>query len=173
MVNTLFKANNEAEAVKSLRNTHWWIDGITDEVEVEVEVEAYRGRKRRWGSPIFKDDDDEVKKFIINFRLMHPNFVDAVGSGIGLQLQGLVRAVTHQVLKFAEVLDLPVIPFHEEYLVQEEKKDVIEEILRSSMQVALQKAGQYGTLNAKCTCPTGGSNKVEINLAHPKVGRFS
>ncbi|WP_353439834.1 hypothetical protein [Polynucleobacter sp. UK-FUSCHL-C3] len=104
---------------------------------------------------------------------MHPDFIDAVGSGIGLQLQGFDGAVTHQVLKFADAIDLPLIPIHEEYLVPEDKQAVIEEILRSSMQVVLQKAGQYGTLNAKWTGSAGGSSKVEINLTNPKVGRFS
>ncbi|QWE15043.1 hypothetical protein [Polynucleobacter sp. AP-Sving-400A-A2] len=167
-VNTLFNANTETEAIKSLRNTNWWIDGITS----EVEIETYRGKKKRWGSPIFKDDD-EVKKFIGNFKLMHPDFVDAVGSGIGLQLQGFDGAVTHQVLKFADAIDLPLIPIHEEYLVPEDKQAVIEEILRSSMQVVLQKAGQYGNLNAKWTDSNGWSSKVKIKLADSKVGRFS
>jgi hypothetical protein len=159
-VNTLFNANNEAEAIKSLRNTNWWIDGITG----DIEIETYRGRKKRWGSPIFKDAE-EVKKFIGNFKLMHPDFVDAIGTGIGLQLQGFDGAVTHQVLKFAEAIDLPLIPIHEEYLVQEDKKCIVEEILRSSMQVVLQKAGQYGTLNAKWTDSAGASSKVKVTLS--------
>jgi hypothetical protein len=159
-VNTLFNANNEAEAIKSLRNTQWWIDGITG----EVEIETYRGRKKRWGSPIFKDIG-EVKKFIGNFKLMHPDFVDAIGTGIGLQLQGFDGAVTHQVLNFADAIDLPLIPIHEEYLVSEDKKDVIQEILKSSIQVVLQKAGQYGTLNAKWTDSVGVLSKVKITLA--------
>lgn len=159
-VNTLFNANNEAEAIKSLVNTHWWIDGITS----EVEIETYRGRKKRWGSPVFKDAE-EAKKFIGNFKLIHPDFVDAIATGIGLQLQGFDGAVTHQVLKFADAIDLPLIPIHEEYLVPEDKKDVIEEILKSSIQVILQKAGQYGALNAKWTNSTGVSSKVQVALA--------
>jgi hypothetical protein len=73
--------------------------------------------------------------------------------------------VTHQVLKFAEALDLPLIPIHEEYLVPEDKKEVIEEILKSSMQVVLQRAGQYGTLNAKWTNSAGASSKVKVTLS--------
>jgi hypothetical protein len=158
-VNTLFNANTEAEAIKSLRNTNWWIDGITS----EVEIETYRGKKKRWGSPIFKDED-EVKKFIGNFKLLHPDFVDAIGAGIGLQLQGFDGAVTHQVLKFADALDLPLIPIHEEYLVSEDKKAVIEEMLRASIQLVLQKAGQYGALNAKWTNNLGEKTSVVIKL---------
>jgi len=158
-VNTLFNANDEKSAIKSLRNTHWWIDEQTG----ELEIETYKSRKKRKGMAIFLDET-EIKKFIDNFKLMHPDFVDAIGSGIGLQLQGFDGAVTHQVLKFAEAIDLPLIPIHEEYLVPEEKKDVIEEILRSSMQVVLQKAGQYGFVSAKWTSAKGVSSKVEIVL---------
>lgn len=161
-VNTLFNANYEKSAISSLRNTHWWIDGITG----DIEIETYKGRKKRWGSPIFKSVE-EIKKFIGNFKLMHPDFVDAVGSGIGLRLQGFDGAITHQVLKFADAIDLPVVPIHEEYLVPENKRVVIEEILRSSMQVVLQGAGQYGVLNAKWTNSQGLSSKVSLNLNLP------
>lgn len=158
-VNTLFNANDEKSAIKSLMNTYWWIDGITG----DIEIETYRGRKKRWGSTIFKDRD-EVEKFIGNFKLMHPDFEDAIGSGIGLRLQGFDGAITHQVLKFAEAIDLPLIPIHEEYLVPENKRVVIEEILRSSMQVVLQRAGQYGILNAKWTNSLGSITKVVLHL---------
>lgn len=164
-VNTLFNANNEAEAIKSLRNANWWIDGITG----EVEIETYKSRKKRWGNRIFKTDD-EIKKFIANFKLMHPDFVDAVCSGIGLQLQGFDSMVTHQVLKFAEALDLPIIPIHEEYLVPEDKKSVIEEILKQSMRIVLQEAGQYGTLNAKWTDSKGVGSRVEVDLKSTSTG---
>ncbi len=106
----------------------------------------------------------EIKKFIENFKFMHPDFVDAVGSGIGLQLQGFDGAITHQILKFADLIDLPLIPIHEEYLVPKGKKSVIEEIFKSSMQVVFQRAGRYGTLNAKWTDSWGNSSKVALNL---------
>jgi hypothetical protein len=73
--------------------------------------------------------------------------------------------VTHQVLKLADFIDLPLIPIHEEYLVPEDKKEVIEEILRASMQLVLQKAGQYGALNAKWTNSNELSSKIAIDLA--------
>ena len=158
-VNTLFNAGDEASAIASLRNTHWWIDGIAG----DIEIETYKSKKKRFGESIFRDET-QIKEFIENFKLIHPDFVDAVGSGIGLQLQGFDSMVTHQVLKFAESIDLPLIPIHEEYLVPEDKKEVIEEILKSSMQVVLQRAGQYGSLNAKWTDSKGLSSKVKIDL---------
>jgi hypothetical protein len=159
-VNTLFNANDEESAIKSLRNTHWWIDEITG----DLEIETYKSKKKRKGYPVFKGNN-ETKKFIENFKFMHPDFVSAIGSGIGLQLQGFDSMVTHQVLKLADFIDLPLIPIHEEYLVPEDKKDVIEEILRASMQLVLQKAGQYGVLNAKWTNSNELSSKIAIDLA--------
>jgi hypothetical protein len=159
-VNTLFNANDETSAIASLRNTHWWIDGITG----DIEIETYKSKKKRYGEPIFKDET-QIKEFIENFKLIHPDFVDAVGSGIGLQLQGFDSMVTYEVLKFAESIDLPLIPIHEEYIVPEDKKEILEEILKSSMQVVLQKAGQYGFLSAKWSNSKGLSSKVRINLS--------
>jgi hypothetical protein len=148
----------------SQENETFNLDDLRNDTFMPKEIIAPQPKvKKVKAKRIFKDDD-EVKMFIGNFKLMHPDFVDAVGSGIGLQLQGFDGAVTHQVLRFAEALDLPLIPIHEEYLVQEGKKEVIEEILKSSMQVVLQRAGQYGNLNAKWTNSKGLSSKVTIDL---------
>jgi hypothetical protein len=158
-VNTLFNANDEESATKSLRNTHWWIDEITG----DIEIETYKSKKKRKGQPVFKSSA-EIKKFIENFKFMHPDFIDAVGSGIGLQLQGFDGAITHQILKFAELIDLPLIPIHEEYLVPEDKKEVVEQALKLSMQVLLQSAGQYGSISAKWSNSIGGEEKIKIDL---------
>ncbi len=158
-VNTLFNANDEESATKSLRNTHWWIDEITG----NIEIETYKSKKKRKGQSVFKNKA-EIKKFIENFKFMHPDFVDAVGSGIGLQLQGFDGAITHQILKFAELIDLPLIPIHEEYLVPEDKKEVIEQALKLSMQVLLQKAGRYGSISAKWSNSIGDEEKIKIDL---------
>jgi hypothetical protein len=158
-INTLFNANDEESATKSLRNTHWWVDEITG----DIEIETYKSKKKRKGQPVFKSSA-EIKKFIEKFKFMHPDFVDAVGSGIGLQLQGFDGAITHQILKFAELIDLPLIPIHEEYLVPEDKKEVIEQALKLSMQALLQKAGQYGSISAKWSNSIGGEEKININL---------
>lgn len=159
VVNTLFNADDDKSAIKSLRNTHWWIDEITG----DIEIVTYKSKKKRKGQPIFKSGA-EIKKFIENFKLMHPDFVDAVGSGIGLQLQGFDGAITHQIMKFAELIDLPLIPIHEEYLVPENKKEVIKQALKLSMQTLLQKAGQYGSISAKWTNSLGDETKVKIDL---------
>lgn len=159
-VNTLFNANTEDGAIQSLRNTHWWIDGITG----GLEIETYKSKKKRFGNPIF-EDTAQIKQFISSFKLMHPDFADAIGSGIGLRLQGFDGAITHQLLKFADLIDLPVIPIHEEYLVPADKKEVIEEALKLSMQVTLLEAGRFGSIKAKWTDANQNKEEVVIDLS--------
>lgn len=158
-INTLFNANDETSAEKSLRNTHWWIDQETG----ELEIKTYKTKRVRKGQPIFKDTE-EIRSFILGFKLQHPDFGKVIGTGIGLTLQGFDSAITTQVLKFADYMKLPIIPIHEEYLVPEDKKYLIEEILKQSMRVVLMKAGQYGTLKAKWTDSKGNKNFVELRL---------
>lgn len=159
-INTLFNANNEKEAEKSLRNTHWWIDHETG----ELEIKTYKTKRVRKGQPIFKDTD-EIRRFILGFKLQHPDFAKVIGTGIGLKLQGFDSSITTQVLKFADYMKLSIIPIHEEYLVPEDKKYLIEEILKQSMRVVLMEAGQYGTLKAKWTDSNGFKSSVSIDLS--------
>lgn len=162
-INTLFNANDETSAEKSLRNTHWWIDAVTG----DLEIKTYKSKKIRKGQPIFKDTD-EIKRFILGFKLQHPDFAKVIGTGIGLTLQGFDSSITTQVLKFANQMKLPIIPIHEEYLVPEDKKYLIEEILKQSMRVVLLDAGQYGTLKGKWTDSKGKKSNVLMNLSNGK-----
>lgn len=159
-VNTLFNAETEKSAIKSLVNTHWWIDGLTG----EIEIETYKGKKKRWGNKVFSGHREAVK-FIENFKFNHPDFINSIAKGIGLKLQGYDGAITTQVLKLADIKNLSIIPIHEEYLVKEEDKSAIEKILKEAMWSVLKEAGQYGTLKAKWTDSKGVSTKVEINLS--------
>jgi hypothetical protein len=158
-INTLFNANSEKSAEKSLRNTHWWIDEITG----DLEIKTYKTKTIRQGKPIFKNSP-EIKAFISQFKFQHTDFMDMIGTGIGLQLQGFDGAITTQVLKFADQMNLPIIPIHEEYLVPQDKKFLIEEILRSSLRVVLMQAGQYGTIAAKWADSKGNKSNVVVGL---------
>jgi hypothetical protein len=159
-INTLFNANSEKSAEKSLRNTHWWIDEITG----DLEIKTYKSKTIRQGQPIF-ESLSEIRAFISQFKFQHTDFIDMIGTGIGLKLQGFDGAITTQVLMFAEIMKLPIIPIHEEYLVPEDKKYLIEEILRSSMRVVLMQAGQYGTISAKWTNSKGDKSNIVISLS--------
>jgi hypothetical protein len=158
-VNTLFNANDEESAEKSLRNTHWWIDDETG----NLEIKTYKTKRIRKGQPIFKDTA-QIRNFISSFKLQHPDFGKVIGTGIGLALQGFDSAITTEVLKFAEHMKLPIIPIHEEYLVPEDKKYLIEEILKQAMRVVLMKAGQYGAIKAKWTNSTDNKSNIVIDL---------
>jgi hypothetical protein len=92
--------------------------------------------------------------------------MDMIGTGIGLQLQGYDGAITTQVLKFADHMNLPIIPIHEEYLVQEDKKYLIEEILRASFRFILKEAGQYGSISANWSDSFNNKSKIVIQLSN-------
>lgn len=158
-VNTLFNAKSEDSAIRSLLNTHWWIDGLTG----DIEIETYDSKKKRYGQPIFNGKPDVIK-FIDNFRLNHPDFAKYIATGIGIVLQRIDSDITFQMLKFAELIDLPMIPIHEEYLVPEDKKEVIISALKYSVQVVLEDAGQFGELKAKWTNKDQTQEIVLINL---------
>ncbi len=159
-INSLLNAPTEESAIKSLRNTHWWIDGLTG----EIEIETYDSNKRRYGELAF-NDIPEVIKFIDNFKLNHPDFSKYIATGIGIVLQRIDSDITYQMLKFAELINIPMIPIHEEYLVPEDKKDVIISALKYSVQVTLEDAGQFGEIKAKWTDAAGNKEIILINLS--------
>jgi hypothetical protein len=158
-VNALFNAKTEESAIKALRNTHWWIDGITN----EIEIETYKSKKKRHGEPIFRSAA-EVEQFIATFKFAHPDFADVIGTGIGLELQGFDGSVTNSVLSVSEQVGLPIIPIHEEYLVAEENKDALIEILRFAIRKTLKEKGQYGFVMAKWSDSQGNKSEVKIPL---------
>lgn len=158
-VNTLFNANKIEAAIKSLRNTHWWIDGFTD----EIVIKTYKTKKKRIGDKVFKDDD-EINKFISSFKLIHPLFEDLIGTGVGLELQGLDGNITHNMIKLADKLDIPIIPIHEEYLCKEEDKEKIIEMLRGAIKVTLKNHLNYGDIYAKWTDSLGREKAIKISL---------
>lgn len=159
-VNTLFNALTEKSAIKSLRNTHWWIDGFTN----DIEIETYKSRKKRHGEPIFRSEE-EIEKFIAAFKFYHPDFADVIGTGIGLALQGFDGSVTNNVLSISKQVGLPIIPIHEEYLVAEDNKDALIEILRFAIRKTLKEKGQYGFVMAKWVDSQGNKSELKIPLA--------
>lgn len=158
-VNTLFNAESLESAVKSLRNTHWWIDGFTN----EIVITTYKNKQKRHGEKIF-ESTQQINQFIENFRLFHPLFVDTIGSGIGLKLQGYDGNITHNMLMLADKINIPIVPIHEEYLCKEEDKDKIVEMLRGALKVTLDSYMSSGVVHAKWTDSSGTKEKISINL---------
>jgi hypothetical protein len=159
-VNTLFNAKTEESAIRALRNTHWWFDDNSG----VIEIETYKSKKKRYGQPVFKGDK-EIEQFIEVFKFFHPDFADVIGTGIGLKLQGFDGSVTNSVLFISNQVGLPIIPIHEEYLVAEDNKDALIEILRFAIRKVLGEKGQYGFIMAKWVDSQGNKSDVKIPLA--------
>ncbi len=158
-VNTLFNAESLEAAVKSLRNTHWWIDGFTD----EIVITTYKSSQKRHGKKIF-ESTQQINQFIENFKICHPLFADTIGSGIGLKLQGYDGNITHNMLRLADKINIPIVPIHEEYLCKEEDKAKIIEMLRGALKVTLDSYISSGIVHAKWTDSSGNKEKISITL---------
>ena len=59
---------------------------------------------------------------------------------------------------------MPIIPIDEEYLVTEENKEALIEILKFAFRKVLKENGQYGILKAKWTDSKGIETNVKISL---------
>jgi len=159
IINTLFNANTIDAGIKSIMNTRWWIDGFTN----GIEIKTFEKKQKRFGEKVF-ENKLEAMRFLKSFNFQHPLFVESLGSGIGLILQGFDGDITHNMLKLADELDIPMIPIHEEYLCKEEDKLKIIELLRGAIKVTLRNYLDTGTINAKWTDSSGNEEKIVINL---------
>ena len=56
-------------------------------------------------------------------RIFNPLFEDLTETSAGLELEGLDGNITHNMLKLAGKLNIPIIPIHEECLCKEEDKE--------------------------------------------------
>ena len=54
-------------------------------------------------------------------RIFNPLFEDLIETSVGLELEGLDGNITHNILKLAGKLNIPIIPTHEECLCKEDK----------------------------------------------------
>lgn len=87
-----------------------------------------------------------------------------LGSGVGLELQGFDGSITFNMLKLADILDIPIIPIHEEYLCKEEDKYKIILMLRGAIKVALKDYLATGQVNAKWTDRYKNEENIEVSL---------
>jgi hypothetical protein len=159
IINTLFNANTIDAGIKSIMNTRWWIDGFTN----GIEIKTFEKKQKRFGEKVF-ENKLEAMRFLKSFNFQHPLFVESLGSGIGLILQGFDGDITHNMLKLADELDIPMIPIHEEYLCKEEDKLKIIELLRGAIKVTLQNYLDTGAVNAKWTDSSGNEERIVIIL---------
>ena len=159
LVNTLFNSKTEDIAVRAFRSTHWWLNEVTN----QIEVETYNTNKKRKGVAVFPNSN-EIVKFIEGFKFSHPDFTDFIGTGIGSELMGFDGSITNFILKLTDKYDLPLIPIHEEYIVPKNKRDLLKNIFKEAVGLALKNDGKYGDIEIKWTDSKNIKTIEKINL---------
>jgi len=161
MVNALINAPTEGSAARSLMNHYYWWDLL----EEKWVVRSYKGRQKRIGKRVFDQEKplSAAQEYIAMFKLRHPMMSDAVCSGIGARLQLLDGQLMETMISVATKAGVPILPVHDELIIQEKYKSFTEMLLMRTFQSTFNEAGQFGIVRAKWT--TAGSEKtVQFNL---------
>jgi hypothetical protein len=162
IINALFNASSEDSAVRALMSTHWWYDDETGKLKVEI----YKGKKRRKGQCVFLESPKKSAiKYVESFKRHHPMYGEAIGRGLGVALQAIDGTLIERVIEVANGFKVPVIPVHDEFIVREEDRQLIEMALERVFRESFAEKGKFGTLGAKWTNSTGEEEMVKIDLS--------
>ena len=116
-------------------------------------VRSYKGRQKRTGGRVF-DQEKPLKaaqEYIAMFKLRHAMMSDAVCTGIGTKLQLLDGQLMESMIDVATNAGVPILPIHDELIVQEKYKKFAEMLLKRAFQSTFKEAGQFGFISAKWT----------------------
>jgi hypothetical protein len=149
MINALINAPTEDSAARSLMNHYYWWDLL----EEKWVVRSYKGRQKRTGGRVFDQEKPlrAAREYIARFKLRHPMMSDAVCSGIGTRLQLLDGQLMETMISVATAAGVPILPVHDELIIQEKYKTFAEMLLKRVFQETFQEAGQFGFISAKWT----------------------
>jgi len=162
LINALFNASSEESAVRALMSTHWWYDEITGKLKVEI----YKGKKRRKGQCVFLESPKKSAiQYVESFKRHHPMYIAAIGCGLGVALQAIDGTLMERTIDVANEFKVPVIPVHDEFIVREEDRQLIEMALERVFRESFAEKGKFGTLGAKWTNSNGEEELVKIDLS--------
>jgi len=149
MINALINAPSEDSAARSLMNHYYWWDLL----EEKWVVRSYKGRQKRTGGRVFDQEKPlkAAKEYIAMFKMRHAMMSDAVCSGIGTRLQLLDGQLMEAMISVATAAGVPILPVHDELIIQEKFKIFAEILLKRVFQTTLKEAGQFGFISAKWT----------------------
>jgi hypothetical protein len=162
MINALINAPTENSAARSLMNHYYWWDLL----EEKWVVRSYKGRQKRTGGRVFDQEKPlrAAREYIAMFKLRHPMMSDAVCSGIGTRLQLLDGQLMETMISVATAAGVPLLPVHDELIIQEKYKTFAEMLLKRAFQETFKEAGQFGLVRAKWTTPKS-EETIQIHLS--------
>ena len=163
LVNTLFNSVSEDSALRSIMTAHLQLK-TDDWGEQEYFCKAYKGRSTRKGVKIFKDDKAGALKYLNYFKLIHPYYAAAIGSGLGSELQRLDSDYVMEVLRLCTELKCPVLPVHDEFVFPLRWLPTMEIVLQRAFQSVFKDIGSIGTLVVTATLPDNSESRIHLPL---------
>jgi hypothetical protein len=147
MINALINAPSEDSAARSLMNHYYWWDLL----EEKWVVRSYKGRQKRTGGRVFDQEKPlkAAKEYIAMFNMRHAIMSDAVCSGIGTRLQLLDGQLMEAMISVATAAGVPILPVHDELIIQEKYKTFAVMLLKRAFQVTFKEAGRFGFISVK------------------------
>jgi len=147
LINACFNAKDIDSAASALMNAYYeW-----DAEENEYDCTIYKTKKKRVGIKCFPGNKEEALKYIEAFKLQHPQLADALCTGIGLTLQKLDSDFMLNVIRLANLAEIPVLPVHDEIVFPSDKQEHLEMILGKAFSWTFGDAGSFGQLTVKRT----------------------
>lgn len=163
LINTLFNSESEDAALRSLMTAH--LQPKTDDYgELEYFCHTYKGKTKRSGVKLFKDNKAGAAKYLAYFKMMHPYYAPAIGSGLGSRLQRLDSDYVLEVMRICNELECPILPVHDEFVFPEEWVPTMEIVLLRAFQSVYGEMGHIGELNVTVARPYRSETKVILPL---------
>jgi hypothetical protein len=159
LINTLFNSITQESALKSIMTAHLDVNE-----DGEYVCNTYKGKQKRKGEKIFKDNMKGAREYMSYFKFIHPYYSEAICSGIGIKLQHMDSRLVTNMIDVATTINLPILPVHDEFVFPEKRLDDMKELLRRVFQITYGALGQIGTLNCKLSDKNGDEKEISLNL---------
>jgi hypothetical protein len=128
-INTIFNAKSKDAAARSIATARTWYDLFAD----CWVVKTYKKNERRDGEPVWPEKPLEAARAYIDaFLFRHPAFKNVAYKGLWGDLQLLDSSIMEEAMLRCNSRDIPVLPVHDELVVQRAKKEEVRQILVSS-----------------------------------------
>ena len=128
-INTIFNAKSKDAAARSISTARTWYD-LFDDCWV---VKTYKKNERRDGESVWSEKPlTAARAYIDDFLFRHPAFKDVAYKGLWGDLQLLDSSIMEEAMHRCNLRGIPVLPVHDELVVQRTKKEEVRQILVSS-----------------------------------------
>jgi len=158
LINTLFNAENEDKAIKSIKTAHLSL------TEHGWKCNTYNGPQSRVGTKIFPDNEKGARKYLEYFKFIHPHYEKAICSGVGTRLQRLDSDIAMRVLDYAIDMGVPCLPVHDEFVFPDSLNLVVRRCIGLAFEEVMERYKPTGEVRISLTDSNFNESKLAIPL---------